>query len=175
MNREVIVTQHSKGQLGPSLPPFLCLWSTFPEDFFLLRWQCYYLPPLITILQLSKKYHQCRWGSVVRGKLVSLVLSERVAATWSKEHLIRLIISLQTILPETATAATCLSIPFQEFQSLVWLLWKLTTRLPKEYIIPMHICLSSLYGYLNEGCRHKGWRSMEEGGWLDKTSQRVLT
>lgn len=85
-----------------------------------------------------------------------LVLSERVAATWSKEHLIRLIISLKTILPETATAATCLSIPFQEFQSLVWLLWKLTTLLPKEFIIPTNICFSSLYGDLNEGCRHKG-------------------
>lgn len=82
----------------------------------------------------------------VGGKLVLFVLSERVAATWTEEHLIRLIINLKTTLPETATAATCLSVPFQEFQLLFRLLWKLTTLLPKEFIILTNICCSSPYG-----------------------------
>lgn len=79
--------------------------------------------------------------------MVLLVLRERVAATWHKEHLIRLIINLKTVLPETATAAaTCLPVPGQEFQLLLWLLWKLTTLLPKEFIIPTNICCSSHFG-----------------------------
>lgn len=75
-----------------------------------------------------------------------LVLSDRVATPWSKEHLMRLKINLKTLLPQTATVATCLSIPFQEFQLLFWLLWKLTTLLLKEFIIPTNICCSSHYG-----------------------------
>lgn len=75
-----------------------------------------------------------------------LVLSERVATPWSKEHLLRLIINLKTLLPLTATAATCLSVPFQEFQLLFRLLWKLATLLLKEFIIPSNICCSGHYG-----------------------------
>lgn len=75
-----------------------------------------------------------------------LVLSEGVAAPWSKEHMMRLIITLKTLLPQTATAAACLSVPFQEFQLLFRLLWKLTTLLLKEFIIPTNICCSSHYG-----------------------------
>lgn len=58
----------------------------------------------------------------------------------------RLLINLKTRLPQTATAATCLPAPFQEFQLLFRLLWKLTTLLLKEFIIPMSICCSSHCG-----------------------------
>lgn len=62
---------------------------------------------------------------------------------------IRLIINLKTVLPATATAAaaTCLSVPVQEFQLLFQLLWKLATLVLKEFIIPTNICFpKSLQG-----------------------------
>ena len=76
-----------------------------------------------------------------------LVLHEKAPATWRKKRLVRFIINLKTILPEAATAAaTCLSVLVQEFQLLFQLLWKLTTLLPKEFIIPANICCSSHSG-----------------------------
>ena len=149
--------------------------------FFPFRGQhCYYLPPLITSLQMSKKQHQLgaagqRDGG--RRELTLLVLGERMAAMWSKEHPMRLI-NLKTILPEiaTATATTCLSVPFQEFQSLFLLLWKLTTLLPKEFIIPTTVCCSSQSGVSKEGMQTQGMEELTGGSWwLEKTSQGVRT
>ena len=48
--------------------------------------------------------------------MVLLVLCKKAAAIWYKKCLIRLTINLKAILPEAATtAATCLSVPVQEF------------------------------------------------------------
>lgn len=122
MNQEVIVTQHSDGQLSPSLPPLLCLCSTFPEHCF--STQMTVLLPTTTQNYFANEQEipsaQVE-GLRVGGKLVLLALSKRVASTWSKEHLIRLIISLKTILPETALSSNLpvSSIPGIPITSLV--------------------------------------------------------
>lgn len=76
------------------------------------------------------------------------VLGEKVGATVESGVSMRLIINQKPVLPETATAAaTCLSVPVQEFQLLFQLLWKLTTLLLIEFIIPTNICFpKSLQG-----------------------------
>lgn len=167
-NKEVIVTKHSKGWLGPSLPPLV----HFPEHFFPFRGQqCYYLPPLVTILQMREKKHQHGVGGV--REWVLFVLSETVAAMWSKEHPMRLI-NLKTILPEiaTATATTYLSVPFQELQLLFWLLWKPITILPQEFMIPTNVCCASHSGVSKGGMQTQGMEELTGRSWCKRRLQR---
>lgn len=65
MNKGVVVTQHSKGHRGPSLPPFPLAQSVHvPEHFFPLRWLSVLLPAsTYNCFANEHKEHQLRGES----------------------------------------------------------------------------------------------------------------